>query len=91
MCVLWGTAAEKLRLNLELVSTFMLAIFHRLKGLIVTDTGDVEFRPERGLLTPPDCPKCRMPSHYTNSILDVAHDKLVKIYRCFDCEEEIWE
>lgn len=38
----------------------------------------------------PPCPKCKMPSRYTTSILDVKKDRPVAIYHCSECHEEVW-
>jgi len=54
----------------------------------VPDTKD-EPLPRPPQLGPP-CPNCKLPSRYTVSILDVKSDRLVPIYRCYDCREEIW-
>jgi hypothetical protein len=31
-----------------------------------------------------------MPSRYTTSVLDLKNDRMVPIYRCTDCDHEVW-
>lgn len=39
----------------------------------------------------PACPTCDKPARYLSSILDLKNDQMVPIYRCDECQHEVWK
>lgn len=39
----------------------------------------------------PLCTRCKVPTRFMTSILDVSNDRSVLIFRCDDCRSEVWK